>query len=120
MRRQLRIYIGSDDGDAGDNRNVKIRNSLFPFKGHDKILFTSDAVGVSRGTVTAYTAASDVVKNYKVNKTAVVHKPQRIRLPRSINCLPKPRGHATEYKTSWRSIQLVASCDLSIGRYTKS
>jgi len=31
-----------------------------------KILFTSDAGGVSRGTITAYTAASDVVKNYKV------------------------------------------------------
>jgi hypothetical protein len=63
-----------------------------------KFLFTSDAVGVSRGTVTAYTAESDVVMNYKVNKTATVHKPQRIRLPRSINRLPKPRGYATECK----------------------
>jgi len=62
------------------------------------ILFTNDAVGVSRDTITAYIAASDVVKNYKENKTAMVHKPQRIRLPRSINCLPKPRGYATECK----------------------
>jgi len=57
---------------------LKYATHFFLSKGTIKILFTRDAVGVSRGTVTAYTAASDVVKNYKVNKTAVVHKPQRI------------------------------------------
>ena len=93
------VYIGSDDGGAGDNRNIKTCNSLFPFKGHDKnFVYERRSVSVSRGTVTAYTAASDVVKNYKVNNPAVVHKPQRIRLPRSIKCLPKPRGYATECK----------------------
>ena len=77
---------------------LKYATHFFLSKRTIKILFTSDAVGVSRGTITVYTAASDVVKNYKVNKTAVVHTPQRIRLPRSINCLPKPRGYATECK----------------------
>jgi hypothetical protein len=77
---------------------LKCATHLFLSKGAIKILFTNDAVGVSRGTITPYTAASDVVKNYKVNKTAIVHKPQRIRLPKSINCLPKPRGYATECK----------------------
>ena len=30
------VYIGSDDAGDVDNRNIKIRNSLFPFKAHDK------------------------------------------------------------------------------------
>lgn len=75
---------------------LKYATHFFLSKRTITILFTRDAMGVSRDTITDYTAASYVVKNYKVNKTAMAYKPQRIRLPRSINCLPKPRGYATE------------------------
>ena len=92
------VYIGSDDSGNVDNRNVKICDLLFTFKAHDK----NSVYKRRRGCFTRhYNSLHSRIRRgqeLQSDKPAMVHKPQRIRLPRSMNCLPKPRGYATECK----------------------